>query len=206
MRGVAMKLHRHTETFDGPATRRYSALARGPLRWLYRSLARDLAPAVPRSATVLDIGTGPGILLAELARQRPDLELIGVDISADMVAAARANLSAYGSRVTVHTGDVARLPLPDDSVDLVVSSLSSHHWADPAAAVPELARVLRPGGRAYIYDVRSAPFDTLVSVAREQALFTDEPPHRSTVRLGWLPWPRLTRLVLSTEDGGAGNR
>lgn len=201
-----MKLHRHTETFDGPATRRYSTLARGPLRWVYRGLARDLQPAVPRGATVLDVGTGPGILLAELARQRPDIELIGVDISADMVAAARANLARYGSRVTVHVGDVARLPLADSSVDLIVSSLSSHHWADPAAAVPELARVLRPGGQAYIYDFRSAPFDTLVSVARERSLFTGRPSHRSSVRPGWLPWPRLTRLVLSTEDGRAGNR
>jgi Methylase involved in ubiquinone/menaquinone biosynthesis len=201
-----MRLHRHTETFDGPATRRYSSLARGPLRWVYRSLARDLAPAVPRGATVLDVGTGPGILLAELARRRPDIELIGVDISADMVAAARANLAPYGSRVTVHTGDVADLPLADASVDLIVSSLSAHHWAAPAAAVPELARVLRPGGRAYIYDMRYAPFDTLVSVARERSLFTGRSPHRATVRLGWLPWPRMTRLVLSTQDSHASVR
>src|SRR5690606_1986099 len=113
MRGAAMKLHRHTETFDAPATRRYSALARGPLRWVYRSLARAPRPALAPGPTVLDVGTGPGSLLAELARQHPDIELIGVDISADMAAAARTNLAPYGPRVTVHTGDVARLPLAD---------------------------------------------------------------------------------------------
>jgi SAM-dependent methyltransferase len=196
-----MGLHRHTETFDGPATRRYATLARGPLRWVYRGLARDLAPAVPRGATVLDVGTGPGLLLAELARRHADIKVIGVDISADMVAAARATLAAYESRAAVHIGDAARLPLADRSVDLVVSSLSAHHWADRAAAVPELARVLRPGGQAYIYDFRSGPFDALVAVARGRSLFTGRPPQRTTVRLGWLPWPRLTRLVLSTEDG-----
>jgi ubiquinone/menaquinone biosynthesis C-methylase UbiE len=201
-----MKLHRHTEVFDAPATQRYTAMAGGPLRWVYRSLARDLAPAVPRGGTVLDVGTGPGILLAELAHRHPDLEVIGVDISADMVAAARATLAPFGGRATVHIGDAARLPLADGSVDLVVSSLSAHHWADPAAAVPELARVLRPGGQAYIYDFRSGPFDTLVSAARERSLFTGRPPHRSSVRLGWLPWPRLTRLVLTTADGRASGR
>jgi SAM-dependent methyltransferase len=195
-----MKLHQHTVTFDGPAVRRYRALAHGPLQWMYRGLVRDLAPAVPRGATVLDVGAGTGLLLAQLARQRPDIAVIGVDISPDMVAVARATLAPFRARATVHIGDVARLPLGDGSVDLVVSSLSAHHWAEPAAAVPELARVLRPGGQAYIYDIRSAPFDTLVSVAQERSLFTGRPPQRSSVRLGWLPWPRLTRLVLSTAE------
>lgn len=50
--------------------------------------------------------------------------------------------------------DVAHLPHPDDSVDLVVSSLSMHHWPDVPAGLREIQRVLRPGGQAWIYDVR----------------------------------------------------
>jgi ubiquinone/menaquinone biosynthesis C-methylase UbiE len=146
---------------------------------------------------VLDVGTGPGVLLAELARLRPDLELIGVDISPDMITAAGHNLARYGERATVRVGDVASLPLPDGRVDLVVSSLSLHHWADPAAAVPELARGLRPGGQAYLYDIRSAPFDALESTARARSLFIRVAPQRAVVRPGWLPFPRLTRLVLA---------
>lgn len=193
-------LHRHVSdagAFTGHASRRYNTWAAGPLRWVYRSLARDVQAAAPRGVTVLDVGTGPGVLLTELARLRPDLELIGIDISADMVAAARRNLAPYAPRANVHTGDVARLPLADRCVDLVVSTLSSHHWAEPAAAVPEMARVLRPGGRAYIYDLRSGPFDTLVASARDRSLFTGATPQRTLVRIGALPWPRLTRLALT---------
>ncbi len=187
----------HQHTFEGRASRHYSAWATGPLRWIYRSLARDVAAAAPRGATVLDVGTGPAVLLAELARLRPDLKLIGIDLSPDMVAAAARNLAPHAPRASVQVGDVANLSLGDGSVDLVVSSLSAHHWEDPAAASGELARVLRPGGRAFIYDIRSAPFDTLISTARDRSLFTGRAPQRTYFRLGWLPFPRLVRLVLT---------
>ena len=52
-------------------------------------------------------------------------------------------------------GDAASLPLPDRSFDLVISTLSMHHWADVPAGLAEIARVLRPGGRALIWDFRA---------------------------------------------------
>jgi len=190
-----MKLLRHgSHPFEGRSSRHYNRWATGPLRWVYRSLARDVAATAPHGATVLDVGTGPGVLLAELARQRPDLELIGVDISADMVATAERNLARFAPRATALVGEAARLPVDDQRVDLVVSSLSLHHWSDPAAAVPELARVLRPGGRVIIYDVRAAPFPALVTAAR--GLFAGA-AQLGVVRLGWLPFVRLRRLVLT---------
>ena len=53
-------------------------------------------------------------------------------------------------------GDVVTLPFADGSVDLVVSTLSLHHWDDPAAGLDEIVRVLAPGGQAWIYDFRPA--------------------------------------------------
>lgn len=50
--------------------------------------------------------------------------------------------------------DVADLPYPDGSVALVVSSLSLHHWPDPQAGLAEIHRILRPGGQAWLYDVK----------------------------------------------------
>jgi ubiquinone/menaquinone biosynthesis C-methylase UbiE len=56
--------------------------------------------------------------------------------------------------VTFRVADVRALPYPDGSIDLVVSSLSLHHWTDVPAGLAEIQRVLRPEGRACIYDVR----------------------------------------------------
>jgi ubiquinone/menaquinone biosynthesis C-methylase UbiE len=75
-----------------------------------------------------------------------------------MIERARANANRVGDgddrRPTFHVGDVASLPFPDGSFDLVVSTLSMHHWADPTAGLAEIGRVLRPGARALIWDFR----------------------------------------------------
>jgi ubiquinone/menaquinone biosynthesis C-methylase UbiE len=76
-----------------------------------------------------------------------------------MVEQARQRATAAGvaDRVHVSRSDVADLPLADASVDLAVSSVSFHHWADVPAAVRELRRVIRPE----IYDGRIAPWARL---------------------------------------------
>jgi ubiquinone/menaquinone biosynthesis C-methylase UbiE len=82
----------------------------------------------------------------------------GLDLDPAMIARAQANtdraLNGEGRRPSFLVGDVAALAFPDGSFDLVVSTLSMHHWADPAAGLAEIGRVLRPGGRALIWDFR----------------------------------------------------
>jgi ubiquinone/menaquinone biosynthesis C-methylase UbiE len=184
--------------FQGRASRIYNFVAGTVLRRLYWRLAQDVAEAAPRDAAVLDVGTGPGFLLVELARLRPDLHVTGVDLSADMIAAAGRNLSQYGARAAAKVGDVTDLPFADRSFDLIVSSLSLHHWDDPEAAVPELARVLRPRGRLHIYDFRFAPFGELAAAARARSLFTANAPQVSSIRTGLLFFPRCVRWVMSS--------
>jgi ubiquinone/menaquinone biosynthesis C-methylase UbiE len=178
--------------FQGRHSRIYDFLARRLLRGAYRRFAEDIADAAPQGGAVLDAGTGPGVLLVELARLRPDLRLAGVDLSADMVAAATRNLAELGERASVHTGDVTHLPFPDGSFDIIVSSFSLHHWDDPQAAGPELARVLRTGGRLCVYDFRVAPFDELA------AAFPGT-PRRTLVRTGIPLFPRVVRFVVPVE-------
>lgn len=186
-------------SFAGPASRRYAFLARRLLRGVYRRIAEDVALTAPPSASVLDVGTGPGVLLAEIARQRPDLRITGIDPSTDMVTSANRTISGFGDRVTALVDDVADLEFPDASFDLVVATFSMHHWDDIAAAVPELARVLRPGGRVYIYDFESAPFDTLDAAARTQRAFTGRPAQHGVIRTGRPHIRRCTRHVLIAD-------
>jgi ubiquinone/menaquinone biosynthesis C-methylase UbiE len=194
MRLLMHRRHNIPAVFSGRATRVYDVAARRVLRGFYRRLADDVARLAPDGAAVLDVGTGPGVLLVELARRRPDLRLRGIDLSPDMVDKATRNL---GDRAGVQVASVTDLPFPDGSFDLVVSSLSLHHWDDPAAAVPELARVLRPGGRLCVYDLRFAPFDTLADTARARSLFGGAEPERTEVRTGVLFLRHCVRFVLT---------
>jgi ubiquinone/menaquinone biosynthesis C-methylase UbiE len=176
--------------FTGRSSRNYDRAAQWLLPRVYRRLAGDVAATVSDGAHVLDVGTGPGILPRELLRRRPDLTVTGVDMSADMIAAAARNLAPFGERATAVVGDVADLPFADDSFVVIVSSLSLHHWDGVDAAAPELARVVRRGGHVLVYDLSFAPFDELTQAGR--SLFTSSA--RSPVRAGvpFLRWERLT--------------
>ena len=144
-------------TCSAPGARAYEATFGRALSGLYRAIAIDLerglaGPACPR---IVDIGAGPGGLAIALAALFPDARVTTVDIDLAMAALAAAHVAREGirDRVYISVGDVAALPLADASVDLVTSSFSVHHWPDAAAGFAEVHRVLRPGGRAIIYDL-----------------------------------------------------
>lgn len=186
--------HAH-DSFEGSA-RHYDWVARRLMRPVYRRVAADVVTAAPQGASVLDVGTGPGRLLVEIARLRPDLRLTGLDPASDMVETARRNLADVAETATAVTGDVADLPFDDGSFDVIVSSLSLHHWADPAAGASELARVLRPGGQLRVYDLKSAPFDAL----QQGPLTGGGTVLLSRIPVTPLPWPTLARLVISRRQ------
>ena len=109
---------------------------------------------------LLDIGTGTGRVLELLApRVR---QALGVDASKAMLALARARLAQPGlAHCAVRLADMYRLPLTDASFDTAVLQMVLHYAEDPAGAVAEAARVLRPGGRLIIIDLASHDRDDL---------------------------------------------
>jgi SAM-dependent methyltransferase len=135
----------------------YDALSRLLLGQLHRRIAADVAAVAPDGARVLEVGCGPGHLSVQLAGQHR-LQVTGLDLDPAMIARAQANTDRTanrgGRRPSFLVGDVATLAFPDGSFDLVVSTLSMHHWADPAAGLTEIGRVLRPDARALIWDFR----------------------------------------------------
>lgn len=140
---------RHGAEFDRPE--HYDRTAGRVTRRLNARIAADVAAlGLPPGARVVDVGAGPGRLAAAIAAATPTLDVVGVDVSEPMIAFAREH--AGGARFEV--GDVAALPLTDGSVDLVVSTLSQHHWPDRAAGYRDLARVVRPGGTVWVHDAR----------------------------------------------------
>lgn len=104
---------------------------------------------ISRGGVALDVGCGPGNVTATLADAvGPDGLALGVDISEPMLA--RAVRSNSKPQLGFMKADAQRLPLRDDTVDAVVSIAVLQLVPDPSAAVAEMARVLRPGGRLAI--------------------------------------------------------
>ena len=112
-----------------------------------------LAALPARLGSLLDIGTGTGRLLELLAPRTG--HALGLDASRDMLALARARLSERGlaDRASVRQADMYRLPLPDASQDAVTLQMVLHYAEEPAAALAEAARVLRPGGTLLVADL-----------------------------------------------------
>jgi ubiquinone/menaquinone biosynthesis C-methylase UbiE len=150
----------------------FNRVARWPPMRVLRWLAIRRATALTSQGQAADLGCGPGYLVVELARQAPGLHVTGVDLSDEMLAAAErfASRAGLGDSVAFRKGDAAEIPFPDASLDLVVSTLSLHHWSDPVAVLDEIARVLRapasrrtpgreagfqaPGGAFMVLDLR----------------------------------------------------
>jgi ubiquinone/menaquinone biosynthesis C-methylase UbiE len=169
----------------GHKAEQYDRLSRLLLPWLYRTVAADAVPVAAEAATVVDIGTGPGRLPVELARRRSDLRLVGVDPSVDMVALGRANADKAGveDRVSFIAAYAEDLPFAPGTFDLVISTLSAHHWSDPTRALAELARVLRPGGKLRIYDIRGETLAKLAAGPLPASIALSPPQGRRMVSL-----------------------
>src|SRR5215217_7774702 len=154
LRDYASRAYANVRAFDLPSAGMYDALVASALEGFYARVASEFAAAHP-GGEVLEVGSGPGRLAVRLAQVAPSTTLIGVDISHAMVerATRRAAGATLSEKVRFEVGDVAALPFPDQEFDGTVSTLSLHHWPDPARGLAEIHRVLKPGGEAWIYDL-----------------------------------------------------
>lgn len=169
---------------------RYDSVSRLVFGPMFRRIAADVAATAPGAARVLEVGCGPGLLSTEMASAH-GLDVTGLDLDPEMIERARANALrsavADGGGLAFVVGDVAALPFDDASFEAVVSTFSMHHWSDRAAGLEEIARVLAPGGRALIWDLKpgALPFHPKVHDAAEDI----PPPSLTAVTVTDWRWP-----------------
>lgn len=101
----------------------------------------------------LEVGCGRGVGLGIILEQFGADRAVGFDLDRDMVRQARHRLARYGDRVDVSVGDVTAIAAADATYDAVFDFAIVHHVPDWRAAVAEIRRVLRPGGRFYFTEV-----------------------------------------------------
>ena len=114
-----------------------------------------IAEAGPED-TSLDVACGPGLLACAFARVVR--HAVGIDLTPAMLDQARKTQAEQGlNNLTWHQGDVTSLPFPDGHFSIVSSRFAFHHLEQPLAALREMQRVCKPGGRVVVADMSPAP-------------------------------------------------
>lgn len=127
----------------------------------FKALAKRMSANLSEGASVLEVAPGPGYFAIELAKLG-ERKITGLDISNTFVDIARKNALEEGVRVDFQRGNASRMPFPDCSFDLIVCRAAFKNFTEPLAALTEMRRVLRSGGKALIIDLRrDAPKQTI---------------------------------------------
>jgi ubiquinone/menaquinone biosynthesis C-methylase UbiE len=161
---------------EGPLATWYAKNTLGSLP-AFRTRAREIADQLDPGDWVLEVAPGPGYLAIELARL--GLTVSTLDISRAFVRIAAENAVRAGVKLDIRLGDAAHMPFADESFDFAVCCAAFKNFSDPVGALKQMRRVLRPGGRALLVDMRREASDgeiaaevTKMKLGGVDALFT----------------------------------
>jgi ubiquinone/menaquinone biosynthesis C-methylase UbiE len=138
----------------------------------FQALADRLTANLPSGARILEVAPGPGYLSIELAK-RGQHEITGLDISKTFVEIAAQNARRASLKIDFQQGNASAMPFRDQTFDVIVCRAAFKNFSQPVAAMNEMYRVLRPGGRALIIDLR------------KDASLDDIDAYINGARLGW---------------------
>lgn len=135
---------------------RQSACPTGPLgrliAWIMRretvalNDAAQAALAIEPRNRVLEIGFGPARTLERIVSSQPDVRVVGIDVSDEMVNAARQRLRRFGARIELRRASSHAIPYPDASFDRILAVHTLYFWNDPDRHFREIRRVLKSSG------------------------------------------------------------
>jgi ubiquinone/menaquinone biosynthesis C-methylase UbiE len=142
---------------------------------LWKQQAIEATRDLPDGAEILEVAPGPGYFAIELARLGR-VRVSALEISHTFVQIATENARRAGVRVRIEQGNASLMPYPDGSFDRVLCQAAFKNFSRPQAAINEMHRVLRPGGVAWIEDMRH---DATSRAIREEVDTMRLPPLRA---------------------------
>lgn len=148
---------------EGLTAKWYASLTRKSLDE-FKVLARRVADQIPPGSRVLEVAPGPGYFAIELAKLG-GYQVTGIDISHTFVLIARRNAAQAGVAVDFRQGNAASLPFENKSFDFLLCRAAFKNFSQPVRALQEMYRVLKPGGRALIIDLRKDASQESISEA-----------------------------------------
>jgi ubiquinone/menaquinone biosynthesis C-methylase UbiE len=119
----------------------------------FRALAERVAAELAPGNRVIEVAPGPGFFAIELGKLG-QFQITGLDISSTFVDIARRNAAQAGVRVDFRQGNASRMPFDNDSFDFLLCRAAFKNFSQPAEAVREMHRVLKPGARLLLIDLR----------------------------------------------------
>lgn len=188
--------------------------------WYARNTARDMpdfialaervTTALPAGRRrILEVAPGPGYLAIEIAR-RGAYQVTGLDISHTFVEIATRNAHEAHVEIDFQQGNAAAMPFPDNSFDLILCRAAFKNFTQPIAAMNEMHRVLTPGGRALIVDLRKdASMDDVNAYIKQSDLgWANSLIYRATFRYLLLPraYTKQEFVDMASKSAFAGAR
>jgi ubiquinone/menaquinone biosynthesis C-methylase UbiE len=119
----------------------------------FTKLARNIAHRIPNGSTVLEVAPGPGYFCIELAKLGA-YAITGLDISHTFIEIASKKAAEAGVRVNFRQGNASAMPFADSTFDFLLCRAAFKNFGQPVRALQEMCRVLKPGGRGLIIDLR----------------------------------------------------
>jgi ubiquinone/menaquinone biosynthesis C-methylase UbiE len=117
------------------------------------TVVRQVSEILPARSQILEVAPGPGYLAVELARIRK-YQIVGLDISKSFVEIAQAKAKEAGVDVDFRHGNASNMPFDAGSFDLIICRAAFKNFTEPVRALHEMHRVLKPGGKALVMDLR----------------------------------------------------
>jgi len=137
---------------EGAIARWYDRNTRN-YRVQFRKDAERITATLAEGSKILEVAPGPGFLSIEIAK-RGRYDITGMDLSRTFVDLATANAREAGVNVTFRVGNASGMPFDDNGFDFVVCQAAFKNFTEPEKAIDEMYRVLKPGCRALINDLR----------------------------------------------------